>query len=39
MDIFAGSGTLGRTAISLNRSYLLFDINKNDEYIFKKSIS
>jgi len=39
MDIFAGSGTLGRAAISLNRSYLLFDINKNGEYIFKKSIS
>jgi DNA modification methylase len=38
MDIFAGSGTLGRASISLNRKYILFDINKNGKKIFKKSI-
>ena len=26
-DIFAGSGTLGRSCINKNRNYILFDIN------------
>lgn len=38
LDIFAGSGTLGRACISLKRIYLLFDINKNGKKIFEDSI-
>ncbi len=38
LDIFAGSGTLGRACISLKRNYLLFDINKNGKKIFEESI-
>ena len=38
LDIFAGSGTLGRAAINLNRKYLLFDINEKARGIFEKSI-
>jgi adenine-specific DNA-methyltransferase len=39
VDIFAGSGTLGRAAINLDRNYLLFDINNKGKEIFIKSIS
>ena len=38
LDIFAGSGTLGRACINLKRKYLLFDINKNGKLVFDKSI-
>ena len=38
LDIFAGSGTLGRAAIHLKRKYLLFDINENGKEIFLDSI-
>lgn len=38
LDIFAGSGTLGRAAINLKRKYLLFDINENGKEIFLNSI-
>lgn len=38
LDIFAGSGTLGRACISQKRNYLLFDINKNGKKIFEESI-
>jgi len=38
LDIFAGSGTLGRACINLKRKYILFDINKNGKSVFEKSI-
>jgi len=38
LDIFAGSGTLGRACISTNRKYLLFDINDKGKKIFLESI-
>lgn len=38
LDIFAGSGTLGRGCINVKRNYLLFDINKKGKDIFEKSI-
>jgi len=39
MDIFAGSGTLGRACINLNRKYLLLDINDKGNELFLKSIT
>ena len=39
MDIFAGSGTLGRACINLNRKYLLLDINDKGKELFLKSIT
>ena len=39
MDIFAGSGTLGRACINKNRNYILFDINDDGKKIFYDSIS
>ena len=39
MDIFAGSGTLGRACINKNRNYILFDINDDGKKIFHDSIS
>lgn len=39
LDIFAGSGTLGRACINKNRNYLLFDINSKGKDIFIQSIS
>ena len=39
LDIFSGSGTLGRACINSNRKYLLFDINKKGQEIFLKSIT
>ena len=39
LDIFAGSGTLGRACINENRKYLLFDINHDGKKIFENSIS
>tara|TARA_B110000967_G_C18879245_1_gene560069 strand:+ start:1187 stop:2269 length:1083 start_codon:yes stop_codon:yes gene_type:complete len=38
MDIFAGSGTLGRACINLNRKYILMDINKKGQELFLHSI-
>lgn len=39
LDPFAGSGTLGRSAIKNNRQYILIDENENGKKIFEKSIS
>ena len=36
LDIFAGSGTLGRASKNLERNYLLIDINKKGKEIFLK---
>jgi len=38
MDIFAGSGTLGRACINEKRKYLLIDVNPDGKIIFDKSI-
>jgi len=38
LDIFAGSGTLGRACINLNRKYILFDNNQKGKDIFLESI-
>ena len=38
LDPCAGSGTLGRSAILLNRNYILFDLNSNGKDLFEKSI-
>ncbi len=38
MDIFAGSGTLGRACINQKRKYLLMDINEDGKRIFEESI-
>jgi DNA modification methylase len=39
MDIFAGSGVLGRACMKQNRKYLLLDINNDGREIFQQSIS
>ena len=39
LDIFAGSGTLGRACINLNRKYMLIDINDKGKEIFTNSIN
>ena len=38
LDIFAGSGTLGRVCLITNRNYLLFDINTKGKEIFLSSL-
>jgi DNA modification methylase len=38
MDIFAGSGTLGRACINQNRKYILIDINEKGKNVFLESI-
>ena len=38
LDIFAGSGTLGRACLKTNRKYLLFDINEKGKELFLESI-
>jgi len=38
LDIFAGSGTLGRACKNLNRKYILFDINEKGKELFLESI-
>ncbi len=38
LDIFAGSGTLGRACINTKRKYILFDINEKGKEIFIESI-
>lgn len=39
LDIFAGSGTLGRACINTKRNYILIDINPHGKEIFEQSIS
>ena len=39
LDIFAGSGTLGRACINEKRKYLLMDINPDGKIIFDTSIT
>ena len=38
LDIFAGSGTLGRACINKSRQYILFDINNKGKELFLESI-
>jgi len=38
LDIFAGSGTLGRACINTQRNYILFDINPKGREMFLSSI-
>jgi DNA modification methylase len=38
LDIFAGSGTLGRACVNKNRQYILFDINNKGKELFLESI-
>jgi DNA modification methylase len=38
LDPFAGSGTIGRACINLNREYIMIDINEHGKKIFEKSI-
>lgn len=38
IDIFAGSGTLGRACINLSRKYILIDINEYAKTIFENSL-
>ena len=39
LDIFAGSGTLGRACLNKNRNYTLIDVNQKGKDVFEKSIS
>jgi|TARA_B100001971_G_scaffold178226_1_gene173037 DNA modification methylase len=39
LDCFAGSGTLGRACLNLNRNFYLIDINEKGNRIFESSIS
>jgi DNA modification methylase len=38
VDIFAGSGTTGISAIGNNRDYCLFDINPKGKEVFNERI-
>ena len=38
LDPCAGSGSIGRSAISTNRNYILFDINNDAKKLFEESI-
>ena len=38
LDIFAGSGTLGRACINTRRNYILFDINVKGRELFLESL-
>lgn len=38
LDIFAGSGTLGRACINTKRNYILIDINIKGKELFLESI-
>lgn len=38
-DPFAGSGTLGRAAINIDRNYILFDINEKGKFLFYSTIN
>lgn len=39
LDPFAGSGTLGRACINLNRNYILFDINPEAKDVFDGKVT
>tara|TARA_Y100001963_G_C6781031_1_gene449872 strand:- start:1725 stop:2657 length:933 start_codon:yes stop_codon:yes gene_type:complete len=39
LDIFAGSGTLGRACLNKNRNFTLIDINPKGKKVFKESLS
>lgn len=39
LDIFAGSGTLGRACANANRKFLLFDINQKGKELFLENIN
>ena len=39
LDVFAGSGTLGRACLNKNRNFVLIDINPKGKKVFKESIS
>ena len=39
IDFFAGTGTLGRACINMNRNYTLIDINADGKELFYQSIS
>ncbi len=39
LDIFAGSGTLGRAGLNKNRNFILIDINPKGKEVFQESIS
>lgn len=39
LDIFAGSGTLGRSCLEKNRDFLLIDMNKKGKDVFLKSLN
>lgn len=39
LDIFAGSGTLGRACLNTNRNYTLIDINEKGKNLFEESLS
>lgn len=39
LDIFAGSGTVGRACLNKNRKFILVDINKKGKQVFESSIS
>ena len=39
LDCFAGSGTIGRACVKLNRNYILFDKNPKAKEVFEKSLS
>ena len=37
LDIFAGSGTLGRACLNKNRNFVLIDINPKGKIVFEES--
>jgi len=39
LDIFAGSGTVGRSCIELQRKYILFDISEHGKKLFDESVN
>jgi len=39
LDIFAGSGTLGRACLNKNRNFVLIDINPKGKIVFEESMS
>ena len=39
LDIFAGSGTLGRACLNKNRNFVLVDINPKGKIVFEESMS
>lgn len=39
LDIFAGSGTLGRSCVKMNRKFIMFDIIPEAKEIFDRSMA